>query len=327
MSIRILTLFCIAAVGMLPASVKKGKGPIFGVKTPGVRIPYEKLKSDASITLPGSPGGLVAVADTVYVAAGAAITSIEAKTNKTSELVKGLEKPCAGLANAFGTLIASDCGKQAIVRVDAKAKSIKATAPVNVAAGLVTNEDSIWLLSDEKTTLTRIDPEANRIVAEMRLPAGCTSIASGEGALWATCPAEDKLLRIDPRTNLVKERIEIKGQPVAVAFGEGSIWVLCKAEGKVARLDPKTNKVTATIEMNVPNATGDIAVSDGAVWVSVPGFPIARIDPTSDKVMQQFSGEGGGILYTAASSIWVGTPGQNTLQRFDPKRIRATLAE
>jgi streptogramin lyase len=211
--------------------------------------------------------------------------------------------------------------------VDAKAKSIKSTVPVNVVSGLVTNEDSIWLLSDEKTTLTRIDPEANRIVAEVRLPAGCTSLASGEGALWATCPIDDKLLRIDSRTNLVKERIEIKGQPVAVASGEGSIWVLCKAEGKVARLDPKTNKVTATVEMNVPNASGAITVSDGSVWVSVAGFPIARIDPASDKVMQQFTGEGGGILYSAAASIWVGTPGQNTLQRFDPKRIRATLAE
>lgn len=323
-------LFLTAAIGLLPATVKKGKGLVLGVKTPGVQIPYAKLESDASITLPGAPAGLVAVGDTVYVSAGEAVTTIEAKTNKTSELVKGLEKPCSGLANAFGTLLAADCGKQAIVRVDAKAKSVKATVPVAVAAltaGLATNDDSIWLLSDDKTTLTRIDPEANRVVAEIRLPAGCTSVSFGEGALWVPCPGEDKVLRIDPATNLVKERIEIKGQPTTAVSGEGSIWVLCKAEGKVVRLDPKTNKITETIDMNVPNATGALAISDGSVWVSVPGFPVARIDPTSNKVMQQFTGEGGGILYTAATSIWIGTPGQSTLQRFDPKRIKATLAE
>jgi virginiamycin B lyase len=324
---RFLTIVSLTAIAVTPATVRKTRAAVAGVKTPGVQIPFAKLKSEASISLPGAASGLVAVTDTVYVAAGEAISAIDVKTNKAAEVLRELQKPCAGVANAFGTLIAADCGKHALIRVDAKAKSVKATVSLPVIAGLLTTDDSIWVLSDDKTTLTRIDPEVNRIIAEVRLPAGCTSLAFGEGALWATCPNEDRLLRIDPQTNLVKERIEIKGSPVAVATGEGSVWVLTKAQGNVVRVDPKTNKVTATIELNVPDAVGALAVGDGSVWVSVPGFPIARIDAASEKVMQQFTGEGGGILYSAAASIWVGAPGQNTLHRFDPKRIKATLAE
>lgn len=331
MLVRFLLLICLASAFIWPASLRKpGKAPPAGVKTPGVQIPYGNLKADSEFPLPAPPAALASTPAAVYVTAGQVVTSIDPKTNKATELLKGLEKPCSGMVNAFGTLAAGDCGKQAIVRVDAKEKSIKATAATEIAplsSGLVSTEDSLWVLSDERTTLTRIDPEQNKIVAETRVTAGCTSLISGEGSLWVTCPSEDKLVRIDPRTNLVKERIEIKGKPVAAASGEGSIWVLCKTEGKVARLDPKTNKVTATIELNVPDAAGMIAVAEGSVWVGLSGFPVSRIDPGSDKVVQQFAGTGGGILFAGATSIWVATPGQNTLTRFDPKRIRATLAE
>ena len=139
--------------------------------------------------------------------------------------------------------------------------------------------DSIWLLSDNKTTLSRIDPDQNAVVAELRLPAGCNTLTFGETALWVTCPAEDRVLRIDPQNNLVDKRIEVSAQPKALAIGEGSIWVLCQKDGKVERIDPKTNKVIKTIELAVPGVEGSIAIGSGSVWVSQAGFPLTRIDP------------------------------------------------
>ena len=46
------------------------------------------------------------------------------------------------------------------------------SAPYAVAS----SPDSVWMLTDDKTTLTRIDPDTNSIVSEMRLPADCRSI-------------------------------------------------------------------------------------------------------------------------------------------------------
>jgi streptogramin lyase len=148
-----------------------------------------------------------------------------------------------------------------------------------------------------------------------------------ENALWVTCPKESKVFRVDPNTNVVVNRIEVPAQPVSLAFGETSVWVLCKTDGKVVRIDPKTNKTGATVELKTPGLPGEIAFGEGFLWASSPGFPMMRIDPGTDKVVQQFVGEGGGQLSFAGGSVWAFNLKANTLSRFDPKRIKATLAE
>lgn len=205
-------------------------------------------------------------------------------------------------------------------------------APVARVA-MAATEDSLWLLADGKTSLQRIDPQTNAIVADVRLPVGCASLLFAEGGLWVACPGETKLLRIDPKTNLVDKRIDVPAEPLALAAGDASIWVLARKEGKVARIDPKTNKVISTIELGIPNADGALAFGDGFLWASVPGFPVMRIVPApadkpgTDKVVQQFHGEGGGWIAFGAGSVWVGSAKSGTVRRFDPKRIQATLAE
>lgn len=194
-------------------------------------------------------------------------------------------------------------------------------------SALAASGDSLWLLADGKTSLQRIDPQTNLIVAEVRLPRSCESILFAEGALWVACPSEARVLRVDPTTNLVEKRIEVSAEPIAIAVGDSSIWVLSRKEGKIARLDPKTNKVTATIELGVANADGSLAFGDGFLWASSPGFPVMRIAPAIDKVVQQFHGEGGGWIAFGSGSLWVGSAKSNTVARFDPKRVQATLAE
>ena len=190
------------------------------------------------------------------------------------------------------------------------------------------------MLTDDKTTLTRIDPDTNAIVSEMRLPAGCRSISFADNSLWAACPGEKRILRINPQTNLVVARIEVTPEPISLAFGgatvaENSIWVLSRKEGKVARIDPKTNKVIATIDLGFTNADGNLVFGDGFVWVTAPGFPITKISPQmeKEKVVQQFAGDGGGMIQFGLNSVWLTNTAYNNVWRIDPKRIAATLAE
>jgi hypothetical protein len=214
-------------------------------------------------------------------------------------------------------------------------KPVKLAEPVNIDSGVgsalpavAANPDSVWILSDDKTTLSRIDPDQNKVVSELRLPANCNTLTFGETALWVTCPAENRVLRINPGTTLVENRIEVAARPVAIAIGESSLWVLCLQDGRVERVDPKTNKVTKTIETGVSGATaGGIAVGQGSIWVTLTGFPITRIDPVSEKVVQQFWGAGGGAIQFGAGSLWLTNLQDGTLWRLDPKRILATLAE
>ena len=297
--------------------------PKAGVKTPGIQIPISNLKPESEIALPAKPGSMVA-AKSAIVATEGGLTLVDTKTNKT------FPKPCGGIVSAFGSLWVPSCGDGSLLRIDSKGEKVTATVATGVAGGvsvITATADSVWLLSDAKATLTRIDPENNTVVAETRLPAGCNAILSAESALWATCPAENVVLRIDALTNVVGKRIEVAKGPRALASGEGAIWVLCDTEGKVAKIDPKTDKVTATIELSVPNGGGNIAVGEKSVWVSQAGFPLTRIDPQTDKVAQQFVGSGGGAIYAGAAAIWLLNSNENTAWRLDPKRIKATLAE
>ena len=93
------------------------------------------------------------------------------------------------------------------------------------------------------------------------------------------------------------------------------------------RIDPKTNKVSKSIELKVPGAEGAIAFGEGSIWVSMPGFPLTRIDPVAEAVAQQFFGDGGGSVRVSAGAVWLSNKEAGTLLRIDPKLVVLTLAD
>jgi len=314
-----------------PAPKRPAPRPKPGVKTPGVQIPLANLKPEAEFAVPGSPDW-IAAGESVWVSNKPrdSVARIDPNTNKVLDAVTGLNKPCSGLAVGFGSLWVPRCGDQTLARVDLKTAKITATIRTGIAnteGGLAATGDSVWLLTDAKSILARIDPADNKIVAEVRLPAGCYTVAFGEGALWVSCTEQNKVLRVDPQTNLVTNRIDVSAQPRFLTTGEGAVWVLCQGEGKVVRIDPKTNKVAATIEVGIPGEGGDIAAGVGSIWVTSFGFPISRIDPKTDKFVQQFVGNGGDAIHVGFGSVWLSNLRQGTVWRLDPRRIAATLAE
>lgn len=322
---------CVLSGAAKEKDTKTGSAPKAGVKTPGVQIPFSSLKAESDFATEGPVTGFAFLESVVIANQGKTpILRIAPKTNKPVDPIAGVAKPCGGLVSAFKSLWTLNCADKTITRLDPKDRKVTATIPIGGTSAnpaVAATGDSVWILSDDKTTLSRVDPEQNAIVSEIRLPAGCNSIASGEGSLWVTCPKEGKVLRIDPKTNLVDKRIETAAQPIAITFGEGSAWILCKTEGKVAKVDPKSNKVASTIDLNIPSAAGNIAFGDGSIWVTAPGFPLTRINPQTDKVEQQFWGDGGGWLASGSGSVWLANEGKGTVWRLDPKRIVATLAE
>lgn len=330
------TLFVILSVAVAaqtPAATQRAKTPPLvarpGIRTPGIQIPFASLKPEETFQTPDKPDW-VFFSVSSFVPARDHLDRIDPKTNKLIEPVAGVSKPCGGMVSAFGSLWAPSCGANSLVRIDAK--SFKVTATVSSGAtdlqgSIAADADSIWLLTDTRETLSRIDPDQNAVVGELRVPAGCNSLTFAETALWLACPNENKVFRINPATNQVEKTIEVSARPQSLAGGAGSIWVLCGKDGKVDRIDPKTNKVSKTIELAVPGAKGVIAFGEGMVWVTMTGFPLTRVDPTSESVAQQFYGEGGGAILVSPGAIWLSNLNDGTLLRIDPKRVLATLAE
>ncbi len=335
--ILIPLLFLVIASGSAKEKTKPGQNPAWppkaGIKTPGVQVPFANLKSEADWKLEGPPDWLQAQGPMLLVpqAKRGEVTRISTRDNKLAESWKLGQALCGGWIEAFSHLWLPDCGKQQLHKLTPRDGKVVGTLALGFAPGakpvLAANADSVWVLSDEAGTLSRVDPVANRIVSEMRLSAGCNAIHFEQEMLWITCPAENRLLKVNPRTNLAEKRIETAAGPLALTFGEGHLWVLGGKEGKISKIDPKTDKVVATIETGVANSQGNLAFGDGAVWVSQPGYPLTRIDAKTNKVLQQFAGEGGSTVRFAAGSVWLLDSNKLQVQRFDPRRIALTLPE
>jgi DNA-binding beta-propeller fold protein YncE len=310
---------------------KKRVTPANGIKTPGVQIAFSTLRTEMEWDASGADW--VAVANAVFTPdAKGGLTRYDArgKEKKPGEAVSGIERPCGGVVSAFGSLWTGSCAKGEVARLDPRSYEVKARiatgmGPARFATAATT--DSVWALTDTRGTLSRIDPQQNEVVAEFRVFADCGSLVFGETALWLACPNENKVLRVDPQTNVLDKAIEVSGAPEAIAIGEGSVWVLCGKDGKVERIDPKTNKISKSIETGAPAAGGSIAFGEGSLWVSTATFPLTRIDPTTEKVAQQFYGSGGGVVQAGMGSVWLAGRDAAKLLRFDPRRIAATLAE
>lgn len=345
MAVAIVPDSALAAEGKAKPAANALISPKAGVKAPGIQIPFEDVKAELEIAIP-TPGNIT-IGESAFVPSASKdeVVRIETKpsdakavadaptnaTSKTTGSITGVSKPCSGTLVAFDTLWVPNCGTQTVTRHDIKTNKLIATLPIgaaDVSMALAATSDSVWMFTDRKSTLSRIDPIENRVVGELRLPPSCNSVAFGEAALWVSCPTESKVLRIDPSASLVVKRIEVAPGPRAVAFGAGSVWVLCDKEGAIERIDPKTNKVVKTLELLVPNAGGNIAYGNGYLWVTQTGFPLTRIDTTAEKerVVQQFWGEGAGSIAVASGAIWLTNPTKGTVQKLDPKRILATLS-
>ncbi len=305
-----------------------------GVSTPGVKIPIARLEPEAVFAVPGSPDWL-AIDPTEHAAWVSnapkdSVSRLDAKTNTVAATMTVGKKPCSGLAAGFGSLWVPNCGDQTISRLDLKTGTVTATLATGVGnseGSIVTGAESVWIIVDDKGTLARIDPATNAIVAEIYVPSGSYGLAFGEGALWVTSTAHDSVTRVDPDTNLVVETIPVGKAPRFVAAGLGAVWTLNQGDGSVSRIDPKINKVVATIEVGVPGGGGEIAAGEGSVWVTAFQFPLSRIDPISNTVVQQFFGEGGDAVRVGLGSVWLSNLRAGNVWRIDPRRIAATLPE
>jgi virginiamycin B lyase len=294
-------------------------------------IPLTKLKPDQVFSIPGAPDWL-AIDEHVWVSNSPknTVTRIDPKTNTIVDTIAVGKKPCSGLAIGFGSLWVPNCGDPSVSRVDLKSGKVTAALPLTIGdseGGLTTGTGSVWMMIDGKGTLARIDPDTNKVVAEISIAPGSYAVAHADNTVWVTSTEKNLVTRINGFTNIVEQTISVGPKPRFLAIGEGSVWTVNQGDGSISRIDIKTNKVVATIEAGVSGAGGEIAVGEGSVWITTFKYPITRIDPSTNKVAQQFVGDGGDAIRVGHGSVWLSNLRQGNVWRIDPKRIEATMAE
>ncbi len=134
---------------------------------------------------------------------------------------------------------------------------------VDVVA-LAAGAGGVWALGGRD--LVRVDPDANRVAARIRIPRSAVfygaGLVLGAGALWVG--AGDRTVRVDPAAGRVAGSVRV---PVQAATSDG-LWS-CTAgrqggPGRLVRVDPRTLAVTARIRL--PNCPAALVAEPGAVW-------------------------------------------------------------
>jgi virginiamycin B lyase len=302
-----------------------------GVTSPGVRIPITKLKPEAVYDVPGAPDWM-AVDKEVWVSNSpkGTVARLDPKSNAVMATITVGKHPCSGLAAGFGSVWVPNCGDSTITRLALEDGKAQATFPMTIAdseGAIAIGAGSFWILTDTKGTLARVDPATNKTVAEIYVAPGSFAVAFGDNAVWVTSNEKNVLTRVNAQNHVIEATIPVGPKPRFLTVGEGSVWTLNQGDGSISRVDMKTNKVIATIEAGVPGGGGEISAGEGSVWITTFEYPITRIDPSTNKVAQQFYGEGGDSIRAGLGWIWLTNIRAGNVWRIDPKRIVATLAE
>jgi virginiamycin B lyase len=290
-----------------------------------VQHPMSELHAQAKFSIPGSPDW-VAIADSVWISNNPKrnISQLDPKTNQVGAVITVAAKPCSGLAIAFDSVWVPICSDGSVQRVDPKSQKIVASIPSGVAnteGGITAGAGSIWMPSDAAGVLSRIDPATNKVVSRISIPAGSYTAEFYGDSVWVTSTKGNLLTRVDAKAEKVIAKIPVGPAPRFLASGLGSVWTLNQGDGSVSRIDPATNKVSATIEVGVPGPGGDIAVGEGAVWVTAFGKPLSKIDPATNRVVTQYVGKGGDALRVGLGSLWLSNHEFHEVWRIDPKGL------
>jgi YVTN family beta-propeller protein len=268
-----------------------------------------ELHPDATLHVPLNPDWFTTTEDAVWVTSSRsnAVTQIVAKTNQIGLSVT-VSLPCSGLSYSFGSIWIPSCGGRNLVRADSATGKIIAeiaAPPAQSEGGISSGAGSVWLVTSKEGVLARIDPATNRIAATITIPSGSYNPLFAEGYIWVSSNEHSELVQVDPATNKVIATIPTGKNPRFLAYGEGSVWTLNQGDGTISRIDAKTAKNLANIGAGIPGEGGEMTFGFHSAWATLFGFPITRVDATTNKVTEQWVGSGGDSIRVAHGSLWL----------------------
>jgi YVTN family beta-propeller protein len=201
----------------------------------------------------------------------------------------------------------------------AETNRLVADVPVgNGPTSVAAGEDAVWVTSSQDNSVTRIDPHTSSVVGRIEVGSAPSGIAVGSNAVWVANTLDGTVSRIDPQTNTVVQRIAVGITPIAVAVGEHALWVTAADERSVTKIDAISGHVLDRIEADA--AGRGIAVGGGGVWITDESSrSVVRIDPRSGSVMERVGvGNGPTGITFGLGAVWVVNSLDGTIMRIDP---------
>ena len=89
------------------------------------------------------------------------------------------------------------------------------------------------------------------VLLAVAIAAGAIEL-TGNGATGLARLAPNSVGVINPNTNRIVAQIPLGTAPTAITYGDGAIWTANTADSTVTRIDPKTRRVVKTIAVPRP---------------------------------------------------------------------------
>jgi len=198
---------------------------------------------------------------------------------------------------------------------------------------LTRDRTSAGIVSVLPNSLVAIDPETNRVTAEIPVGARPASVVFADGALWVANLDDETVMRIDPKARRIVRTIPTPVAPSALAAGAGAVWTIGGAGGAVLRIDPVFKDVGDPIQtvkvgtlLGGAPATEAVAATNDAVWAVSGGVlstpRLSRIDPARKRVAARFpTGNGPTAIALGLGDLWLTDGFENTVSRIDPTGV------
>jgi len=240
------------------------------------------------------------------------------KKGKLAEVA--MSHPCGAMAVAFGSLWVADCKDHTLNRIDRKTAKISAVIATGIAnpkgeLNVVAGAGSVWVASDDKGVIARVDPATDTVTASIEVDPSSYYLAFGLGSLWAVSAVHQSLQKVDPQTNQVVKRTTLGREPGFLVAGEGAVWVQEQGDGTLARIDPQTGEVSGRVKVDETLKYGDIDAGGGKIWLrTTAGQTFVVIDPRTLAIRARVgAATGSGALRYTPKRVWTTSHDVHTL--------------
>ena len=242
-----------------------------------------------------SPTGIAAGGDHLWVldrgeqseGDGISLLKLDPETGRTLSASKAPGKG-SGLEVGAGAVWLLEEETGSVLRLDPASGKVEGRIRVGGSPSEVTAAGSAaWVAvsdGDGSGRVVRIDPNTDRVAAEIETPGAVEGIAvdHATGDVWAVVPGakrgqedekDGQLLRVDSGSNDISQRLKVPGGVSGVvAGGHGLGAVLLK-------IDPSEGRVDSVTSLGSPGPY-EMEYGAGAVWIADVNT-LTRVDPDS----------------------------------------------
>jgi hypothetical protein len=200
------------------------------------------------------------------------VTRVDPRTNRIVGQPTRLPVEPWSLAVGAGSVWVTPNGADGrLVRIDARTGRITARIsahPVYFGSVVVVGGGFVWTANDDEryrlgSTVSKIDPAANRVVGRPLEVGSPQSLAFGHGALW-DADHSGWLVKIDPATFKVVARRRLDFGPHGVVITRDAVVVADAHGSRLVEADPVTAKIQRVAKLSV--APIYPAVGAGSIW-------------------------------------------------------------